>query len=62
MKKFNLWDIDTDAHICEFKGTEKEARKKAIQIAKKHHIIVNVDDAVTGEDIATVNEQGDVYI
>ena len=62
MRKFNFWDVDNDSHICEFEGTEKEAHKKAIQLARKYHIIVNVDDAINGEDVVTVDERGDVYI
>lgn len=63
MKNFNFWDVDADCPIEEnFEGTIKQARKRAITLAKKWNTIVCIEDGTTYDDIATFDANGnEVY-
>ena len=63
MKNVYFWDVDVDCPIEEdFEGTIKQARKRAITLAKKWNTIVCIVDGTTHDDIATFNEDGnEVY-
>ena len=63
MRIFNFWDLDCDCPIEEnFEGTIKQARKRAIALAKKYDVTVCIEDGITYDDIATFDASGkEVY-
>jgi hypothetical protein len=56
---FDFIDIDNDSYMEEnFKGTISQARKRAIQLAKKFKVKVLAEDSVTGDELIYVDANG----